>query len=351
MNTDGLFRSGRRYNFLLILGMVLVVGMAILALFGQWLSPHNPLERYYIWQDYKGEWHTPPFDPFEVAAFPLGTDHVGRDVLSRLIWALQPTLALATIVALTRLLAGTVLGFLEGWYSDKWTGDLITGVTQAAASIPLLIVALMVPGLIGYFNDEITHALPAFLIGLSLTGWAPTAQLMAERVRTVRQEQYIEAARALGAGDGRILVNHVLPQVRTLLPILLAFEMSAVLLQMAELGFLGFYYGGTETFMVPDGITPGFRVFPVAGQPELGQMLSAGWDNLFLIPWVGLWSGTMFFLAVLSFTLLGEGLKRYYADGETARVPRWSLARAMGLGGGMERMDSLTSPSLPEAVL
>ena len=107
---------------------------------------------------------------------------------------------------------------------------------------------------------------------------------------------------------------YVLPQVQTLVLVTWAFEMSAVLLQLAELGFLGFFMGGGAIRLIPDPNSGGFISELMAGRPELGQMLSAGWENFFNVPWMSVVAGTAFFFAVFSFMMLSEGLKRYFAE-------------------------------------
>lgn len=108
----------------------------------------------------------------------------------------------------------------------------------------------------------------------------------------------------------RLLLRHVVPRLRTLLPVLFAFEIGATLLALGELGFLGFYFGGAETRSVARGDTSGTWNMLVPGQSELAQMLSGGWQNIFQTPWMVAWAGSAFFFSILAFTMLGEGLRR-----------------------------------------
>lgn len=292
----------------MLIGIGLITLWIVVVFAGPQFALHDPMARNAIIRDPNGSWLTPPFPPFVVADYPLGVDLAGRDVLSRLLWAVRPTFFLAMITGFTRLLLGTALGILEGWYSGRWLGDAINTMTSFAASVPVLLAAILVIGLLGIYAPSWWY----FVIGLSVTGWAATAQLVAKQVLGMRKEQYIESARALGAGDLQILVRHVLPQIRLLLPMILAFELSATLLQMAELGFLGVFLGRAEAFDVPVGNLPGFRIQPIPGQPELAQMLSAGWESILLTPWIAILSGTTFFLIIFSFMVLGEGLRYRY---------------------------------------
>lgn len=314
----------RFVNAHLIVGVVLVGALVFIALFGRRLAQHDPMATIPILEVAPRQFAAPPFAPGEVKGFPLGTDFDGRDTLSRLLWGVRPTLILALSVSVVRLVIGTLLGILEGWYYGRAVGRVIGTLVQVAITVPLLIVAV----LLLRFMDPREGGLWPFIIALNITGWASIAQLVSERVRVLRGEQYIEAARALGGRDLHIILRHVLPQMSTLLPILFSFEMGASLLQLAELGFLGFFFGGGAVRMVPNGNNAGFTAYMIPGQPELGQMLSAGWENFFLAPWMAVWAGAAFTAAIFSFMILGEGLKRHYAGGTPAQ-PLKRLARAL----------------------
>ena len=328
-----------RLNLPLVLGGALTGLLVALALFGPMWAPYDPLETHFMMPDRNGELKMAPFEPGQLPEFPLGSDWDGRDILSRLIWAVRPTLILATLVATCRLVGGTVLGFLGGWYGGV-IGDLITSVTRVALGIPIIILAIVVIYILGFrFEAWI------FIIALTLTGWANTAKIMSERAHVIRGEPFIEASRAVGARDRRLLWRHVLPQVRTLLLVTWAFEMSAVLLQLAELGFLGFFMGGGAIRLIPDPESGGFISQLKAGSPELSQMLSAGWENFFMVPWMSVVAGTAFFFAVFSFMMLSEGLKRYYVEtsraGSAAIRFKWVSELADGLArhGKRRRLD------------
>jgi ABC-type dipeptide/oligopeptide/nickel transport system permease subunit len=302
-------RPPRRLNFPLIVGGLMVAFLVALALFAPWLAPHDPLHNYFMLEDRNGELRMAPFEPGQVPGFPLGTDLDGRDILSRLIWAVRPTLILATLISAIRLSVGVSLGFVEGWYGGI-LGGIIASVTRVALGIPILILAIVVIYILGFRFEAWV-----FIVALTITGWAGSTLVMAERARTLRGEPYMEAARSVGARERRLLWNHLLPQVRSLILITGAFEMSAVLLQLAELGFLGFFMGGAAIRLIPDSESGGFISELIAGFPELGQMLSAGWDNFLNVPRIAVLAGTAFFVAIFSFMMLGEGLKRYFADG------------------------------------
>jgi len=298
----------RRLNLPLVLGGGLVLFLLFIALFGPTVAPHDPMENFYVMPDRNGELRMPPFELGEVPAFPLGTDLDGRDLLSRLLWAVKPTLLLTFLVSIVRLGLGTVLGFIEGWRGGI-LGTALASLTRVALGIPIIIVGVVVIYILGFRFEAWV-----FIIALTLTGWATSAKVMSERARLLRGEPFIEAARSIGAREGRLLSRHALPQVWTLLLVVWTFEMGSILLQLAELGFLGFFIGGGALRLIPDPKSGGFFYELVSGVPELGQMLSAGWQNFLNAPRIALLAGTAFFFSIFSFMMLGEGLKRYFVE-------------------------------------
>jgi ABC-type dipeptide/oligopeptide/nickel transport system permease subunit len=286
----------RPANGFLILGLALVLLIAILAVFGPQLAPRDPLDENIIIQI--GEsWRIPPF-PFFTPGFPLGSDEFGRDLYSRLLWAIQPTMIMVVSVAVVRLVLGTIIGLFAGWSGGRIGRGLDT-LIDGALAIPVLLVAL---GAIAVVGVEL--GIWAFIIGLSITGWVESAQQVREQTRIIKTQVFVEAAHALGASSRQILFGHIARQVSPMFGMLFAFEVSSTLMTTAGLGFLGYYIGGDVWVMVVD-----FVWRRTSGMPELGQMLATSWSTL-TQPWAMVATGTTIFVAVLGFNLLGEGLRQ-----------------------------------------
>lgn len=292
----GFRRWLRRINWPMLFGSLLVLMLFLVAFYGPQLAPQDPMQQNYTLK-VNGQVIRPPYPPFEVEGFPLGTDSFGRDILSRLMWAVRPTLMMVSIVAVVRLVLGILIGLWAGWATRRF-GRLLDALISGALAVPVLIVAL-----IGIAAVGIERGLVAFIIGLALTGWAETARLVAEQTRSIRGQAYVEAAQALGASDGRILSSHILRQIMPLVWMLLAFEVSGSLLIVAELGFLGYYIGGGVWVDIFD-----FVAVNTTGLPELGQMLATALVTL-TDPSALIAVGSVMFLAILGFNLLGEGLR------------------------------------------
>jgi ABC-type dipeptide/oligopeptide/nickel transport system permease subunit len=300
----------------LTIGLILLGLIALIAILGPSLAPADPLKTH-TGVPINGEYVYPPYPPFTVPGFPLGSDLQGRDLLSRLLHGIRPTMILLTLAAFIRLALGAVIGMAAGWSKGK-AGRALEGLISAALVVPTVIVSLAVITAIG-----IQKGLPAFLIGLCATGWADTARVVSEQTRGLRAKPFIEAARAMGGGSSENVVRHILRHVTPTLAMLLVFEAGATLMAIAVLGFLGYYLGGAFLVEVTD-----FSQRAISGLPELGQMLSASWQ--IFKPWATVITGTVIFTAILGFNLVGEGLRRRLSIGALGTRGAFSgaLARA-----------------------
>jgi ABC-type dipeptide/oligopeptide/nickel transport system permease subunit len=285
------------FNFPLWIGLALVAMFALTAILGPVIAPRNPMEQNYA-IDVDGSIRRPPIAPLTHPDYPLGTDNQGRDMLSRILWAVRPTLIMVGLAAAIRLFLGILFGLYIGWGAGPGARRM-ESLMSSALSIPQLIVAL-----IGVTAIGIERGLLAFIFGFSLNGWAETARIVTDQTRILKKQIYIEAAQALGASNRRILFTHILNHILPLTGMLAAFEISAIMLLSAELGFLGYYVGGGIYVEITDFVTEN-----VTGLPELGQMLATSLTKL-TDPSVLLMTGSVMLVAILGFNLLGEGLRR-----------------------------------------
>jgi peptide/nickel transport system permease protein len=283
-------------NWTLFTGLILVGFMILIAIIGPDLAPQDPMkENFTLAVD--DQIRTPPYPAFEIPGYPLGTDRWGRDLLSRILWGVRPTIIMVASVAAFRLAVGILLGLLIGW-AEGGRARRLDSFLSSLLSVPVLIVAL-----IGIYAIGVEKGLWAFIFGLGITGWVETARMVSEQTRLVKRQTFVEAARALGSGERQILFNHILRQIMSLVWVLLAFEISSTLLVAAELGFLGYYIGGGIWIEISD-----FQAVNAEGLPELGQMLSSALVRI-TDPTALVVVGTIIFTGVLGFNLLGEGLR------------------------------------------
>ncbi len=293
----------------------MIVALVLLAaIAGPTIAPRDPMQTNPVVEVGERFW-TPPFPVFTVPGFPMGSDQFGRDLFSRLLWAIAPTLLMVIPVALVRLLVGTLLGLAAGFSTNR-LGHFLELLISGALAVPVLLVALGGIAMLG-----VKHGLIVFIFGLALNGWAETARFIQEQTRLIKQQPYIEAAQALGGSTSDLLFRHVLRQVVPYLWMLVAFEISGTMVVAAELGSLGYYIGGGVWIEVFD-----FVAVNVVGLPELGQMLGTSITRL-TTPNALLMTAGVIFVIILGFNLLGEGLRSHTSLNNIRPNPFWDNLR------------------------
>lgn len=284
-------------NLPLILGLLGVLAIGLVALFGPQLAPGDPQAQRVILFYPDGRFDTPPTPPDEL--FLLGTDPLGRDQASRLLYGARLTLG-ATLLGLAgRVALGLALGILAGWRRGR--ADIaVTWLTNAVAGVPQLMLAL----LIAVAMRE--HGFLGFVVALAAVGWAELAQFVRAEVIRIRASAYVDAARATGARGLAILRTHVLRALTPQLAGVLALEAGSVLLLLAELGFIGLFISGGAAYLSDSG----GPILPIRDRaPEWGQMLAGARHYAFSNQYVAFIPGIVVVAAVFAFNLLGEGLR------------------------------------------
>lgn len=253
-----------------LVGLVFVVLFVLMALFAPWVSPFDPLAT---------NWSAIRQAPS--AAHWFGTDELGRDVLSRVIWGTRASLSAGVVSVSISLLLGVPIGLAAG-YLGGFVDNLISRLTDAFLACPFLILAI---ALAAFLGPSLTNAMIA--IGVSTT--PVFVRLTRGQVLNVKMEDYIEAARAVGNSPLRIAWRHVMPNVLAPLIVQATLAIASAVIAEASLSFLGL---GQQ---------------PPA--PSWGSMLNTAKDYISNAPWMGIWPGVSIFLLVLSFNLLGDGLR------------------------------------------
>ena len=297
----------RNHNYPLAIGLIISLFFIFIAVAGPSLAPLDPMVVFNDPIFIGDEIYIPaalPVPPMELSQFVLGTDNVGRDLYSRLLNAIRPTLILCLVIAAVRIGLGVVLGLAAGWYKGFFE-RMIETLMGASLAVPILLFALAALSFMG------ERTLLTFMIALTMTGWANTAVFVKNSTRTTMQAPYIEGARAVGVKPLGILRYYILPQLWTALPALLAFELGAVILVIAELGFLGIFIGEAYVIIGESANTAGTVALGLtAGTAELAQMLSDFWSKMIHSPWEVVFVALAIFLQIFAFNMLGEGLRR-----------------------------------------
>ena len=307
------------HNPALLVGTLLVLGFFGLALFGERLTEANPYEVHGVMM-IDGKIGAPPYPPSTV--FPWGTDHIGRDVQALVLAGARQTLALALFATVARVLVGTALGMIAGWWQEGWLDRLVIGAVGVWAAFPVTLFAMLLIQALG-----IQQGMWVFVLALCVVGWGEVAQFVRGQVIGVKPQLYIEAARAVGARAGQILMRHVLPNLLPSLLVLAVLEMGGVLMLLAELGFLNIFLGGGFKVELIGDVVAHF-----SDVPEWGAMLAnirAWWRSY---PWMAWYPGVAFFLAIVAFNVCGEGLRRLLMESRINISRLFNKYTAVALG-------------------
>jgi peptide/nickel transport system permease protein len=253
-----------------VFGFAVVVFFVLLALFAPWIAPYDPIAT---------NWSAIRAAPG--AAHWFGGDELGRDVLSRIVWGTRASILAGVVSVTISLSLGVPIGMLAG-YLGRWADGLISRITDAMLACPFLILAI---ALAAFLGPSLTNAMIA--IGISA---APVfIRLTRAQVLSAKAEDYVEAARALGNPHLRIALRHILPNIVAPLIVQATLAIAAAVIAEASLSFLGL---GQQ---------------PPA--PSWGSMLNTARNYVDQAPWMAIWPGVSIFLLVLSFNLLGDGLR------------------------------------------
>lgn len=299
-----------------IVGTVLVVAILFTAALGPELAPHSPFVRDRV-QWVNGVLMRAPIAPNPT--YPLGTDALGRDLLSMLLYGARQTIIIALIATTVRILLGLGLGTIAGWYPDGLPGRTIAALTEFLAAIPGLILAMLLIYAVGIDRGQI-----AFILALSIVGVGEIIQTMRANVLALRAEGFVEAAQAIGLSSAGILSRHVLPNLLPTLLALTALQMGAVLLLLGELGFVGVWLGGGAQYF-DESTRQAVAFFTV---PDWGAMLGTTWASFRSTPWMPAVPAAAFFVAIASFNLFGQGLQRFFERGRFY-PSGWSVLRVL----------------------
>jgi peptide/nickel transport system permease protein len=250
--------------------LVVVVLLILLALLAPWIAPYDPVKTSFTLVRKAPSW-----------AHWFGTDEVGRDVLSRVIWGARASLSAGLVSVGIAVGAGVPLGLLAG-YAGGWIDAVLSRLVDAMLAIPFLILAIALSAFLG---PSLSNA----MIAIGVTATPVFVRLTRGQTLGAKVEDYVEAARAVGNPHWRIALRHVLPNIVPPLLVQASLAIAGAIIAEAALSFLGL---GQQ---------------PPA--PSWGSMLNTAQRFIAQAPWMAFWPGFAIFFAVLSFNLLGDGLR------------------------------------------
>ena len=268
----------------LVTGTVIVGLVLVVAILAPWITPHDPFV-----QNLDNRLSVPFWMEGSKPGHLLGTDGLGRDYLSRLIYGARISMLIGLLTVVTSGLIGTTLGVLGGFFGGKVDDAVLFAITCRLA-IPVVLVALAVVGLLG-------SSLTLVILVLGLLLWDRFAVVARSTTMQVRNLDYVAAAWASGLSTPAILVKEILPNIASHLAVVATLEMALAILLEAALSFLGL------------GVPP-----PL---PSWGLMIAEGKDYMFFSPWVIFVPGVALFVLVFGINLLGDGLRDLLGAGDT----------------------------------
>jgi peptide/nickel transport system permease protein len=263
-----------------MIGLVLVLITLVCAVAAPLLAPHDPSVI-----NVRGRLLPPAWAAEGDPMYLLGTDQLGRDLLSRLIFGAQISVVVGVAGVIVSLFVGVILGLISG-YIGGIVDVILSRILDTFMSIPFILLALAVVGVLGLGEGS---GLLTLIIVLGLTGWVTFARVVRGEVLAVKQREYVEAARSIGQRDVWIIVRHVLPNVTASIIVLSTLQIATVIIAESSLSFLGL---GVQ----PPSIT-------------WGTMLAEGRDHLATSWWLATFPGIAISLTVLGTILLGDWLR------------------------------------------
>ena len=257
-------------NRMALAGGIIVVILFVVSLAAPWLAPYDPLA----------------IDLTRILAPPTwqhlcGTDQLGRDVLSRMIWGAGISLKVGFVATGIAVLIGALLGALAGYYGGWWD-MVIMRLVDVMLCFPTFFLILAV---IAFLEPSIWN----IMIIIGATGWMGIARLVRADFMSLKERDFVTAARVLGAGDTRIIFRHILPNAMTSILVAATLGVAGAILTESALSFLGI------------GVQP--------PTPSWGNILTAGKDNIDIAWWLSLYPGLAILITVLGYNLLGEGIR------------------------------------------
>ena len=259
-----------------LVGLVVVALVVVTALAAPWLSPFDPIA-----QDIGHRLKPPGWLDTGGRLHPLGTDHLGRDLLARVIFGAQPALLVGFAAVMISGVLGMVTGLLGGYFGGR-VDDVLMRLADVQLAFPFILLAIAVIGVLG-------PSLPTIIVVIGVSSWVVYARIVRAAVLVLREREFVQAAQALGGGDGRILVRHILPNAFAPWLVVATLDMARVIVIESALSFLGL------------GVQP--------PTPTWGGMLADGRVYLTTAWWLATFPGVAILVTVLGINLFGDGLR------------------------------------------
>ena len=268
--------GARRTRRLVAAGGLFVLALAVVAVAAPWISPQDPTR-----QSLRGRLAAPALEGVDGRAHVLGTDHLGRDVLSRVIWGARVSLLVGFAAVMVGGVVGATLGLVAG-YRGGWIDSAIMTLADAQLAFPFILLAIGIIAVLG-------PSFPTLVVVIGLSGWMSYARVLRAQVLVLRSREFVDAIHALGGSMVRVVVRHILPNVLSSLVVIATLELARSIVLEATLSFLGL------------GVQP--------PTPSWGGMVHEGREYLDSAWWISTFPGLVLMLTSLVVSRTGDWLR------------------------------------------
>ncbi len=276
--------------------IVIIILLALIAIFAPVIAPYNPLEQNTANSFRQAAWIQTGDAKTGDWRWPLGTDNLGRDVLSRLIFGTRVSLAVGLVPMLIEVILGMAIGLFSGFAGGRIDNFIMRGIDILLAFPDLLLFIIMTAALRDTWLGQLLGGLILLFIVLSILGWGGLARLVRGQVLGLKEKEFVEAARMVGSGNSRIMFRHLMPNTLSPVIVFAAFAVPTAIIAEATLGYLGL------------GVRP--AVDPASPFPtSWGSMLLEGNVAISSQPWMLGAPALAVAITLLAFTFLGDGLR------------------------------------------
>ncbi|OGK76544.1 MAG: peptide ABC transporter permease [Candidatus Rokubacteria bacterium GWF2_70_14] len=269
-------RQARRARWQIAGGVGFVLLVAAVAVAAPWLAPHDPIR-----QSLRARLAAPTLEAADGKAHLLGTDHLGRDVLSRVIYGARVSLLVGFAAVLVGGAIGSALGIVAG-FRGGWADSIIMTLADAQLAFPFILLAIGIIAVLG-------PSFPTLVVVIGLSGWVAYARILRSQVLSLRSREFVDAVHALGGSVLRIVVRHVLPNVLSSLVVIATLELARAIVLEATLSFLGL------------GVQP--------PTPSWGGMVHEGREYLDSAWWISTWPGLILMATSIVVSRTGDWLR------------------------------------------
>lgn len=276
VRTPWLRVHGRRVPWLPIAGVLFIALLGVVAAAAPWLAPQDPTR-----QSLRGRLSPPTLEGADGRSHLFGTDHLGRDVLSRVIYGSRVSLVIGFSAVVVGGLLGSALGILAGFAGRRVDGVIMT-IADAQLAFPFILLAIGIIAVLG-------PSFPTLVVVIGLSGWVSYARILRSQVLVLRSREFVEAIHALGGSVWRVVLRHVLPNVMSSIVVVATLELARSIVLEATLSFLGL------------GIQP--------PTPSWGGMIQEGRDYLDSAWWISTFPGIVLMLTSIVVSRTGDGLR------------------------------------------